>query len=124
MTQHNGHLAIAPIDSLQFCKDWDQVAKVVHSIAVEQGFWTEGKARHPTHPIALGTSEFGEALNAWREKKPDKNLPHRSGFEVQLADVLGILLDMQEGYGLDLVGALADKMEFNRSRGHLHGKRY
>ena len=103
---------------------WDEMAKRVYALGHSQGFWSQGK-RHPSHPIAWAMSELGEALEAWRcGDQPDKNIKTRGGFEVQLADVLGILLDMSEGYGLDLAGALADKMEFNRTRGHLHGKRY
>jgi NTP pyrophosphatase (non-canonical NTP hydrolase) len=99
------------------------MAHRVHKLSREQGFWDED--RHPTHPIALAMSELGEALEAYREGDgPDKNITDHSGFEVQLADVLGILLDMSEGYNLDLPQALMKKMEFNRTRGHLHGKRY
>ena len=106
---------------------WREASHYVHEIAAGQGFWNEGDQRHPTHPIALAMSELGEALECYREggfEKPDKNIAGRSGVEVQLGDVLGILMDMSEGYGLDLVGAMLDKMEFNKSRGYLHGKRY
>jgi NTP pyrophosphatase (non-canonical NTP hydrolase) len=108
-----------------FRREWHRMAHRVHKLSCEQGFWDED--RHPTHPIALAMSELGEALEAYREGglgAEDKNIKDHSGFEVQLADVLGILLDMSEGYGLDLPAALMKKMEFNRTRGRLHGKRY
>jgi hypothetical protein len=44
-----------------------------------------------------------------------------SGVEVQLSDVLGILMDMEIGYGWKISEALLKKMAFNKSRGHMHG---
>jgi hypothetical protein len=108
----------------EFCEAWYRMAERVHTLAKEQGFWDESE-RHPTHPIALAMSELGEALEAWRfDIQHDKNITQYTGFEVQLSDVLGILLDMTAGYKLNMPEALIDKMEFNRGRGHLHGKRY
>jgi len=111
-------------DDEEFRQSWDRMAQRVHKLSVESGFW-EDEERHPTHPIALAMSELGEALEAWRMGNvSDKNITTRTGFAVQMGDVLGILLDMCAGYGLDLSGALIDKMEFNKTRGYLHGKRY
>ena len=110
-------------EDAEFCAAWDQMAQRVHALSREQGFW-DGE-RHPSHPIAHAMSELGESFEAWRMgNPPDKNISHRSAVEVQLGDVLGLLLDMSAGYDLDLAGALIDKMEFNKGRGRLHGKRY
>jgi len=66
--------------------------------------------------LALIHSEISEALEAHRKDLADDKLPHRKGIEVELADALIRILDMGEGMGLDLGGAMADKMRYNRHR--------
>lgn len=46
----------------------------------------------------------------------DDKLIHRPMIEVELADALIRICDVSKGLGLDLAGAVADKLEFNRSR--------
>ena len=105
-----------------FVEAFDRVAQEVHKISVEQGLWQDGPNRDIWKVIAWGMSEFAEALEGYRVgNPPDKNITDMSVLEVQLGDVLGILLDMQAGYGLKIAEALQKKMEFNKSRGWMHG---
>lgn len=64
--------------------------------------------------LALIHSEVSEALEAFR--KDD-----RPNFVEELADVLVRVLGLAGGLEIDLAGALLDKMEANRARGHRHG---
>jgi len=100
-----------------------RVAHRVHALAYEQGFWGDRAERHIAIPIALCMSELAEALEYARidPRGPDKNIQDMTGLEVQLSDALGILLDMMIGYGLNLPAALLKKMEYNRTRGWMHG---
>jgi len=100
-----------------------RVARRVHELAAEQGFWEDRENRHIAIPIALCMSELAEALECARidPHAPDKNIQDMTGLEVQLADALGILLDMMVGYNLNLPAALLKKMEYNRKRGWMHG---
>jgi len=105
-----------------FVEAFDRVAHEVHRISVSQGLWQDGSKRDIWKVMAWGMSEFAEALECYREGNgPDKNITDMSGLEVQLSDVLGILLDMQAGFGLKIAEALQKKMEFNKSRGWMHG---
>ncbi len=106
----------------EFVEAFDRVSQEVHKIASEQGLWQGGSNRDIWKVIAWGMSEFAEALECYRVGNgPDKNITDMSGLEVQLADVLGILMDMQAGFGLKIAEALQKKMEFNKSRDWLHG---
>ena len=103
---------------------FDCVAKKVNALMTEQGFNQDGKK--VADKIAHAHSELSEAFECSRAGDPnDKDVKGFSGLEVQLADVLGILMDMQVEYGLRIGSALLAKMDFNNEhRGYLHGKEF
>jgi NTP pyrophosphatase (non-canonical NTP hydrolase) len=99
------------------------LVKDVHQGNVEAGWWTDiqtgeslvGKRNVP-EMLALIHSEVSEALEGYRKNKKDDHLPHRSNFEVELADAVIRIFDLAGGLGLDLGGAFVEKLAFNRSR--------
>jgi cytidyltransferase-like protein len=106
----------------EFLAAYRKVAERQHQIMSEQGFWKEGAARPIYEPIALAHSELSEALECARmHNPPDKNIKEMTGVEVQLSDVLGILMDMEIGYGFKIAESLGRKQAFNRTRGFMHG---
>lgn len=54
-----------------------------------------------------------------REEAPELLKP--LGIPSELADVLIRLVDTADRYGVDLDAAVAEKIRFNRTRGHRHG---
>jgi hypothetical protein len=66
--------------------------------------------------LMLVTSELAEALEGHRKGLMDDKLPHRRMFEVELADALIRLLDIAGGLGLDLGGAMVEKLAYNATR--------
>ena len=114
------HVEFKP--DVEYLSGYRRIAEKVHELAALQGFWEDGTNRNPCNPIALAHSELSEALECLRfGNPPDKNIHDMSGAAVQLSDVLGILMDMEIGYGWPISEALLKKMEFNKSRGHMHG---
>lgn len=119
---------------------------VCHGIAVEGGWWEKSQEakdaqtildanlydedspiyavlkkqaneeRNPLELLALITSEVSEALEGVRKDQMDDKLPHRKMEEVELADVIVRVLDYAGGRGLDVGGALVEKLIFNTTR--------
>jgi NTP pyrophosphatase (non-canonical NTP hydrolase) len=99
----------------------------IHELHKRQGFWDrEQNMKEVALKIAHMHSELSEAYECARHggKRPDKNILNYTGLEVQLADVLGILLDLTIAHGLRIPEALLHKMEFNKTREYLHGKEF
>jgi NTP pyrophosphatase (non-canonical NTP hydrolase) len=66
--------------------------------------------------LMLMVSEIAEAMEAERKDLMDDKLPHRKGVEVELADLLIRVFDYAGAFGLDLDGAFAEKMAYNKMR--------
>lgn len=94
-----------------------------HEQAATSGWWTDlatgesikGK-RNIGEMLCLIHSEISEAMEGHRKGLPDDKLPHRSMFEVELADAVIRIADLAGAMGLDLGGAIADKLEYNAKR--------
>ncbi|MGE3341528.1 MAG: hypothetical protein AB7J46_06565 [Candidatus Altimarinota bacterium] len=74
------------------------------------------KQRSVPEMIALMHSELSEMLEADRKDLMDDKLPHRSGLEVEAADLFIRLLDFCGGLGLDIAGAYVEKTIYNANR--------
>lgn len=95
--------------------------RVCHELAVKQGWYHdpvtgEFKDRNAGELIALCHSELSEALEAIRKDLNDDKLLHRPGVEVELADCVIRICDMAGYLGLDLGGAIAEKLTYNENR--------
>lgn len=103
-----------------------------HSASVAAHWWTDmatgndlreecrsgtrlGKAL-VAEKLALIHSEASEAMEGHRKGLMDDKLPDRPAVEVELADLVIRVCDLAGALGLDLGGALAAKMAYNRNR--------
>jgi NTP pyrophosphatase (non-canonical NTP hydrolase) len=73
-------------------------------------------ARNIPEMLCLVHSEISEALEGFRKDLMDDHIPDRKMFEVELADTLIRIFDLAGYQGLDLGGALIEKLEYNASR--------
>lgn len=117
----------------------DQLINICHGDSLEAGWWHDKDGtplkENPyafSNKIALIHSELSECLEGDRKGLMDDKLPHRPAREVELADAAIRLFDLAGAYGMDLGGALVEKMEYNRkredhkleARNGANGKRY
>lgn len=66
--------------------------------------------------LMLSVSELAEGMEGHRKGKMDDHLPHRPSLEVELADTVIRIADLAGALGLDLGGAIAEKLAFNAQR--------
>ena len=66
--------------------------------------------------LCLIHSEISEAMEGHRKGLFDDKLPHRLQIEVELADAVIRIADLAGALGLDLGGAIAEKIRFNEHR--------
>lgn len=74
------------------------------------------KPRNVGEALALIHSEVSEAMEAARKDLNDDHLTDRKGLEVELGDAVIRIFDLAGGLGLDLGGAIVEKMAYNTKR--------
>jgi hypothetical protein len=98
--------------------------EVCHEQAKEAGWWNDIHTGEPitknpmcfARSLALLHSEISEAMEGDRKNLMDDKLPHRKMREVELADALIRLMDTSGGFGIDLAGAVDEKLAYNKTR--------
>lgn len=100
-----------------------------HGLAKASGWWTDlatgadttSQAGEPANvnipeKLCLIHSEISEAMEGHRKGLMDDKLPHREMLEVELADAVIRIFDLAGGLGMDVAGAIAEKLVFNAER--------
>lgn len=72
--------------------------------------------RNKLEMMMLIVGEIAEAQEGVRKDLMDKWLPHRKQEEVELADAVIRIIDYCNVHGFDLMGAMLEKNEFNKTR--------
>jgi hypothetical protein len=123
----NTDIPAVPVSLTRFVGEQLQVA--CHSAAKKAGWWKDlntgadltsapGEVPKVNVPekLCLIHSEISEGMEGYRKGLMDDKLPHRSMLEVELADAVIRCFDTAGGLGLDLGGAIAEKLEYNARR--------
>lgn len=92
-----------------------------HAASHAAGWYTNLKTGEPLERnvgemLMLIVSELAEGMEGVRKNLMDDKLPHRKMIEVELADALVRIGDLAGFLGLDVGGAVVEKMDFNANR--------
>lgn len=102
----------------------DEWIQELHVSSSDAGWWNAiynaetDEVRNAVYAqkICLIHSELSEMMEGLRKGLPDDHLPHRSMEEVEAADVFIRLADYCGARGLDLAGAVVEKLKYNQQR--------
>jgi len=66
--------------------------------------------------LLLSHSELSEGMEGHRKGLMDDKLPHRTMFEVEMADAMIRIADLCGAMNLDIGGSIVEKLQFNTKR--------
>ena len=102
---------------------WSIIQAGTHKASLDGGWWADARLYDAklmgwlyATKIALIHSEVSEALEGLRKGTMDQHLPHRLSVEVELADAIIRIGDLAGHMGLDVGGAIVEKMAYNAKR--------
>lgn len=124
-----------------------KIAQEIHQNNVEKGFWEDKQTKNVGEVLMLCVSELSEALEAHRKNKfanlvqfnqDRQSTPFHENsatiqafkdnikdtFEDEIADTVIRLIDLCEGFGIDLETHIRLKLEYNKTRPYKHSKAY
>lgn len=101
-----------------------QLVRTCHGASKAAGWWNDLHTGEPLpltqervgDKLMLIVTEIAEAKEGHRKDLMDTHLPDRKMIEVELADAVIRLADLAGVMGLDLAGAVVDKLNYNANR--------
>lgn len=96
-----------------------QLQNICHLLAKQSGWWdgllppSQGTV---AEKLLLVHSEVSEATEGYRKGLMDDHIPKRKMVEVELADAAIRIFDLAGAMGLDIGGAIAEKLKYNQKR--------
>lgn len=125
---------------MELCKGLNESAKIIHQNNREKGFWD--KDRNMGETLMLIVGEVSEAMEAHQKGqfanvemfeqdivegydfKRAFDLNIKDSYEDEISDIVIRVLDLCAAKGIDIEKHINLKVEYNKSRPRLHGKRY
>lgn len=104
----------------------NELAAEIHEINVSKGFdFDATDTRAVTEKLCLVHSELSEALEELRDGNPERVINGKpEGVGAECIDVLVRTLHILHKRGIDIDALMRAKLEFNKGRGYLHGRKF
>lgn len=101
----------------------------IHKSQREKGFYFKGVEINLDQKLMLIVGEVAEAHEELRSNVNPHHVYYREdgkpeGFEFELADVLIRVLDLAGALGIAIGARVDEKLAYNESRPHMHGRKF
>ncbi len=104
-----------------------KVSREINQMAHEKGWWDEDNPRSFGDVCMMIVTEVAEAVEHYRNNKGINQTWYQNGkpdgVPIEFADIAIRLFDAAYEYDIDLEGAIIEKMNYNSTRSHRHGKK-
>lgn len=114
--------------------DLHGTARECYTIAQEHGFWDDVKEGAPissqkvSEKLMLVVDEVAEAHEEVRKGRLYDVIHYEGakpcGLPIELADAVIRIFDLAMALDINIEQAISEKMEYNRTRPHKHGKQF
>lgn len=101
-------------DGLKISNGIGRIQDLCYGLSKDAG-WHDNSREIGTCMMLI-VSEIAEAMEGDRKSLMDDHLPHRKMVEVELADAVIRIMDLAGREGLDLGGAVVEKLIYNQKR--------
>lgn len=110
-------------DKDDFIRCFNSIKDQAYEIAVSKGFYD--RPMSDGELICMMHAELSEVIEAVRSgNPPDDKLPEFSSVETELADVIIRIMGYMGYKKTRVAEAVVAKIEYNRTRVYLHGKKF
>jgi NTP pyrophosphatase (non-canonical NTP hydrolase) len=96
-----------------------KLVEICYANAKEKGFWDA--SQNIAEKIMLVVTELAEGVEAYRHGKVSSS---KDSLAEELSDAIIRICDIAGYLKIDLEKEILDKIEYNRSRPYLHGKKF
>ncbi len=103
----------------------NHLSKEAHQTSIDHGFWNA--SQNVGEKLMLINTELAEFFERYRkdDNSPDEHCPEFMNQTIELADTMIRVLDLARWLSMHNIGdALVAKMEYNKTRPYLHGKKF
>lgn len=109
---------------IEHAKHINDLVNICHGASKGAGWWNDLHTGEPLpltqervgDKLMLIVTEIAEAKEGHRKSRMDDHLPHRPMIEVELADAVIRIGDLAGALGIDLGGAIVEKLAYNATR--------
>ena len=106
----------------------NKLAKLCHNEAVALGWYEPEFLKSDTETMMMVNTELCEVVEELRKPEPvafgKSETGKPEGWHVEVADAVIRLLDFAAFHNIDLDSIMVSKLEYNRTRGIRHGKKF
>lgn len=110
----------------QLVRSIEQFANMIHSNAVNKGFWDDTSEMANHNKLLMMHAEISEVVEALRDPSHPRStkIPDQTAEAEEMADLIIRALDYCARRNINIGEVMLEKHAYNATRPHMHGKKF